>query len=912
MKYIDTDALLRMTETLALTHEGRDYVRQSILNEGPSRKVESKVGNVVTKYVNRLTNVSETAESLVEYAATMSYEMSLATDYYASQPPPIHYRQTVHRLMKGRESTYNSPTQYTADFLVVEDGQVFVDEWKTEAELQTLVAKQPYRYQNDSGVWKCPERQDEFGRLGITYRLRANTEISPTLRDNVEYLQTYIASEAAPVPGANLECILTVLKDSALESTTIEQLMSRSCGLEVSASGEQVKVQYFTIDHVHKALVDRQILADWEEDLFGEQHRAIVCLSQKALDALRSSRPARHLVQWQVDFALREGAIFELDSETFEIHTVSPDDVHLVSEGGKALSISRREFARRFGTDIRPVRQDGDSPTESLRHVTVKELNQATNRRLQVNAFRLGKNVGAASRRSLQRWTQLIRLAGTSDVAQIIALLPKVRRGNRTKRYDPAHDELLSKVEADGNTPTNPTGKFSYKQYVTACEKAGLKPLSTKWYYHQSKALKDTTLRLGARRAYQLQAQVLNLERGDSIQGLHPFHVVHIDHTQLDCYVVIRTRHGEKRKIRPWLTVAFDAYSRTVLALYISAHPPNFASVMMVLREMVSRHRRKPDILIVDNGAEFRSDAMHYWCVSFNIHLRFRPAHHPRFGSVLERWFGTSNTECIHNLIGNTKATKHVRTMTKSVNPLNADLLDFPVLHALLDYYAYHVYNTAPHSATHVSPADALAFGYERTGNRPHQQVEYDEDFYLRTCIPFTRGGVRKVESDGVLFYEIPYFHEKLSHAIGMTIPAVYDPWNCGHIYVALGGEWLKCVCKLTAKLEKLSHWELRYVFDAIRVVTKDAKKSGVNNRVITLEIIERFIDAYLDGRLNEIASPSNRNRRSPPPDNNLHEISETPAPENTPLADDALTDTHPPAREEKDDHADVEILEQF
>lgn len=204
MKNDSTETFLRMAENLPLTGDGKDYVRQCVLNQGPSRKVESKVGNVVTKFVNLLTNVRETTESLVEYAAALSYEMSLSVDYYASQPPPIYYQQTVHRWANGKESVYASPTQYTPDFLVVDDGQVFVDEWKTEAHLHKLAETHPHRFQNHSGAWKCPERDEEFSRFGMRYRLRSDKELPLTLRNNVEYLQTYLDAEAKPVPKAAL------------------------------------------------------------------------------------------------------------------------------------------------------------------------------------------------------------------------------------------------------------------------------------------------------------------------------------------------------------------------------------------------------------------------------------------------------------------------------------------------------------------------------------------------------------------------------------------------------------------------------------------------------------------------------------------------------------------------------------
>ena len=41
-----------------------------------------------------------------------------------------------------------------------------------------------------------------------------------------------------------------------------------------------------------------------------------------------------------------------------------------------------------------------------------------------------------------------------------------------------------------------------------------------------------------------------------------------------------------------------------------------------------------------------------------------------RFGSLVERMFGATNTQFVHNLLGNTRITRNVRQVPKSVNPL--------------------------------------------------------------------------------------------------------------------------------------------------------------------------------------------------------------------------------------------------
>src|SRR6266705_1903851 len=46
-----------------------------------------------------------------------------------------------------------------------------------------------------------------------------------------------------------------------------------------------------------------------------------------------------------------------------------------------------------------------------------------------------------------------------------------------------------------------------------------------------------------------------------------------------------------------------------------------------------------------------------------------RPVAKPRYGSVIERLFDTTNKEFIFNLLGNTQAAKQRRQLTKAVDP---------------------------------------------------------------------------------------------------------------------------------------------------------------------------------------------------------------------------------------------------
>ena len=74
-------------------------------------------------------------------------------------------------------------------------------------------------------------------------------------------------------------------------------------------------------------------------------------------------------------------------------------------------------------------------------------------------------------------------------------------------------------------------------------------------------------------------------------------------------------------------------------------------------------------MLVVDGGKEFRSRYFEALVNSYSGSKKYRPWAKPRYGSVIERLFGTTNTEFVFNLLGNTQASKVPRQMTKAVNP---------------------------------------------------------------------------------------------------------------------------------------------------------------------------------------------------------------------------------------------------
>lgn len=298
--------------------------------------------------------------------------------------------------------------------------------------------------------------------------------------------------------------------------------------------------------------------------------------------------------------------------------------------------------------------------------------------------------------------------------------------------------------------------------------------------------------RCGRRAAYQLAPPYLELHLTTPRHGEWPFHICHIDHTELDVEIVCSSTG--RNLGRPWLTIFLDAFSRRVLAFFLCFDPPSYRSCMMVLRECVRRHGRLPQILVVDGGREFESVYFETLLARYECIKKTRPSAQPRFGSVCERLFGTS-TQLIYCLAGNTQATKNVRQVTTSVDPKKHAVWTLEFLHNRLWDWAYEFYDTTMHPALGQSPRDCFALGLERSRNRPHRQIPYDEEFRMMILPTTTKGTALVNIGKGVKINCLHYWSTVFRDpAVERTsVPVRYDPYDAGTALAYVGNRWVAC-----------------------------------------------------------------------------------------------------------------------
>ena len=147
-------------------------------------------------------------------------------------------------------------------------------------------------------------------------------------------------------------------------------------------------------------------------------------------------------------------------------------------------------------------------------------------------------------------------------------------------------------------------------------------------------------------------------------EATQPLAVVQIDHTQVDVVLVDEEHRLPLR--RPWITVAFDVYSRMVLGFYISFDAPGaFGTGLCIARAIIPKEKWLarygitqswpcwgfPVKLHADNAREFRGEMVRRACEQYGITATFRPIKTPEYGGHIERYLGTF-AKRIHELPG--------------------------------------------------------------------------------------------------------------------------------------------------------------------------------------------------------------------------------------------------------------------
>ncbi len=796
---LDDDAYLHWLDQCGFSDPARTLLTE-IRRSPPVRRVAGGRGNIHGRYPSRKMRITIQFESHTELGAIYVMEHDPSVLEYYDQPTKLK----LHYLgPSGRRVTNWHPP----DFLVLRQEGASFEEWKREEELVRLVKEHSARYQrNPSGGYRCSPGEAAAEALGLLYRVRSSRELSAVFIQNLMFLADYW---------------VTPLVVDEFHRHLLQERVAAQPGIRLAeileAKGE------ITADMVYALLASEALYVDLTMIPLGEHQDVRLFADAAAAAALPhiSLPSAPSLLHTSLSWAGRVYVLIELN----------PDHVLLQGEFGEPMSLPRAFFHRLIEQGAMRQLTSTDASPSHLE--TRKILNQtgpeamkvADTRLMAVQALLYGSLSEIAitvSARTLRRWKAHYLQAEAQYGCGYLGLIPQTsKRGNRTPKSDAVARELLEEaIKQEYGEPRRREKIAVYRGYEQACEKRGVAPLTLRTFYRHLKVAATAeieTQRLGTRAMYAEQLPYLYLEYHTPVHGDRPFAIVHIDHTLLDIELVAQA--SGRNLGRPWATFLMDAFSRRLLAVYLTFDPPSYRSCMMTLRICVRRHGRMPQSIVVDGGKEFESQYFDHLLARYLCQKTVRPPAQPRFGSVIERLFGTAHSTFLHNLLGNTQASKVPRTVTREVDPRRLAVWTLGDLYTFLCEWAYEVYDQMDHPALDQTPRAMFVNGLAKGGERTNRGIAYD-DVFIKATLPTSRSEKGMIQKGkGIKLFGHYYQNEVFAsrELAGQSVPIRYDPFDIGVLYAFVQNQWIPCKSQFYAQLAGRSERELAIITEELR-----------------------------------------------------------------------------------------------
>jgi len=771
------------------------YIQRIRTAEQSERKVRSRRSNVSGRYPSQKMGFSIQFESQhVELWGCHTMERDQDVLEYYDQPARI---QLHYHSRSGRKT---SPW-HTPDFLVLRQHGAVFEEWKHASQLPKLADTMPERYQQQpTGGWRCPPGEQASRELGLSYRVRTSAEYHPLYIANLKFLQDFW-THPFHVEAEYEAQVLAAL--AVYPGVSVAQLMDAHPGITVDAIWALLTRTVVFTD------LSAASLMQWDQVLLYRNKAEMSTLTHKIIDA---PAPLTSRFLW--------------DGRLWEAH-VEAATVVLQPEIGTVLSLPSEHVQRLLAEgSMKEVTEATPSPLqeavrEIMAHAGPKAQEAATQRLQQILAWKSGEAI-TVTPRSIQNWTAAFRRAEAEYGCGYVGLLDKVReRGNRNARVPEASRQMLHEYfTTHYAVPHRPKASAVYRLYREESLKRGIPPVGERTFYRERASFEDAqviTARRGKRAAYTSQPFFWYLDRTTPRHGGYPFARAHLDHTELD--IVLVSSVTGKPLAKPYATFLTDAYSRRMLACYVTFDPPSYRSAMMAFRLCVKRYGRLPQELVVDRGPEFGSVYFESLLARCFVTKLERPGQQPHFGSVVERLFGTTTTELLNQLRGNTQASKTPRQITREVDPKRLAVWTLSRFAHRLSEYAHEVYDQMDHPALGQSPREAFEQGTLLAGRRPHRLIAYSEDFLMLTR-PTTRVGTVKIHpSRGITVNGLQYWHESMrsTQVAGLTVAVRYEPYDMGVVFAYIGGQWLECIADAYGQVHERSEREWNLILDEWR-----------------------------------------------------------------------------------------------
>jgi putative transposase len=489
-----------------------------------------------------------------------------------------------------------------------------------------------------------------------------------------------------------------------------------------------------------------------------------------------------------------------------------------------------------------PVIPSALSPEAQLKLEVIESLLVAENKqvyaiRLREAAVKLDKSERTI-RRLVKKWEQ----------DGLVGLTETKRTDKGTYRVDEDWQEFILKTYKEGNKKEKEdknskrmTRKQVFIRVEVRAKELGVKPPSHMTVYRILQPIIDRQQKAKSIRSPGWKGDRLSVKTrdGKDLSIEYSNQVWQCDHTRADVLLV----DSEGKLLgRPWLTTVIDSYSRCIVGINLGYDAPSSQVMSLALRHAIlpkqygveyGLHEQwgtygMPKHFYTDGGKDFRSDHLKQvgGQLGFPCHLRDRPSE----GGIVERPFGTLNTELFSLLPGYTGSNVQKRPETAEADAcLTLRELERRIVRYLVDNYNQRL---------DARMGDQTRFQRWESGLIAMPKLLSERE--LDICL--MKQARRQIQRGGYLQFEnLMYRGDSLAGYGGESVVVRFDPRDITTILI-YRREGENEVFLARAHAQDLETEELS--LDEAKAMSRKIREKGkeVTNRSILAEVRDRDI----------------------------------------------------------------------
>lgn len=772
---ISIDQLIKLVRKIVKNTQGVNYVLRNIKNNTPSRRPTGNYLAVHDTIASRKAGWTRDSESRsVELPLILWCEMSSEVLFYCTQPERIKIN---YKNSSGRTITY----LITPDLLIITTDRVYLVEGKKKSWMDNAIVEEPEKYRKTDQGYEYIPALETATAMGLGHQISTDRDFTSTFTRNCIFLLNFIDE-------------LSIHDE--LESTKIADWIKHN--------GNRIKLNklngIFSQLSVLRGFFHKQLFINFDQELLCNPENTWVYAEKNYLDAILATISQNNLIVVRSIRDLTEEKTIWWNDQPFEVLCVtSPPSFSIkLRNNDRLISLSETELEQLITQQELYVPTSTGANIHSSANILCSkksyQIDEAILRHSIISQNKKNENLSA---RTIYRLKAKVK-AGCDPLISLIS--NKEKRGNRQPRLS---NDILHLIEYFYRKfllqPSPPSVYATYGTFTAECLKRGLPECSYKTFNERFRKFDPRYITLkqkGFRAAYARgpEPREIDIDWDLPYHGDFIFEIAHVDHTPIELTLVSKL-NSEVLEGTLTLSIMYDGYSRTILAIYISFEKPSYRSTMMLLQECHRRFERLPIFLAADHGPDFESEYFDSTLADLGMHKRRRPKCASRHGSIIERVFGTTESELIHTLGGNKQLQKLGRGQSTSHRPEKFATWTPDEFNIKLKDYAYLQYPARNRRGISETPINRWDSSLKKFDEMPGTKVLSEFSFFISTLPDADGDGYRVLRKNQLSFRNTTYLlSKKISGYSGgkIRVRVKYNPYDYCHIWALIEGCWVQ------------------------------------------------------------------------------------------------------------------------